>query len=125
MRVGFLADECFPVFLIHALREAGFNVVRPADTGQGKSDIDVLGLAASEQRIVLTEDNDFGELAVRLGLPTLGVIRIDLKPLNRESQVARVLETLRSLGDEVRDAIISIEPSRTRIRKIVRPESTA
>jgi predicted nuclease of predicted toxin-antitoxin system len=104
--------------LIRALREAGYDVIRPADNDQGKSDIDVLSIAAKEQRILLTEDNDFGELAVRLGLPTLGVVRIDLKPLGREAQIARVIETIRSTGDELHNAIVSIEPSRTRIRKI-------
>jgi predicted nuclease of predicted toxin-antitoxin system len=122
MTVAFLADECFPAFLILALREAGFDVTRPADSAPGLDDIDVLGMAATEQRILLTEDNDFGELAVRLGLPTPGVVRIDLKSMNREAQIARVLESLAILGEDVERAIVSIEPSRTRIRKIARIE---
>ena len=118
MTVAFLADECFPGFLVRALLEAGFDVTRSADTHPGADDNDVLTLAVHEQRILLTEDNDFGDLAVRLKLPVLGLIRVDLKSISRDAQVTRVIESLRQLGDEVRGAIVSIEPSRTRLRKL-------
>lgn len=123
MTIAFLADECFPAFIIQALREAGFDVSRSADTKPGVADTEVLELAVREQRILLTEDNDFGELAIRLGLPSAGIIRIDLKSLGKVAQATRVLETVARLGTEARGAIVSIEPSRTRIRRIIAPTS--
>jgi predicted nuclease of predicted toxin-antitoxin system len=115
---AFLADECFPMFIVRALRDAGFDVERSADTHPGAPDREVLDLAARERRILLTEDTDFGELAVRLKLPAPGIVRIDLKTLSRDAQAARVVETLARLGDEISGAIVSIEPSRTRIRRL-------
>jgi predicted nuclease of predicted toxin-antitoxin system len=115
---AFLADECFPLFIVRALRDICFDVKRSADTHPGASDRDVLDLASRERRILLTEDTDFGELAVRLKLPVPGIVRIDLKSLSREAQAKRVVETLNRLGDEIYGVIVSIEPGRTRIRKI-------
>lgn len=43
----------------------------------GIRDPDVLRIAKEEQRLIITQDEDFGELAVRLGLPAAsGVLLI-------------------------------------------------
>jgi predicted nuclease of predicted toxin-antitoxin system len=116
--VAFLAEECFSGAIIRALREAGFDATRSADLIPAAADQDVLELAVREQRVLLTEDNDFGELTMRLRLPSLGIVRIDLKSLSKQAQARRTVETLAKLGDEVCGAIVSIEPGRARIRKI-------
>lgn len=64
--VAFLADECFSVPLVRALRGAGYDIVRSADAAPGASDEEVLALAVSQTRILVTEDNDFGDLVLRL-----------------------------------------------------------
>jgi predicted nuclease of predicted toxin-antitoxin system len=118
MMVKFLADECFSGPLVRALREAGFDVVRSADQFPSAPDERVLAHAYEEGRILLTEDNDFGDLAVRLGLPTRGVVRVDLKPLNKSAQAARVVKALIDVADEIEGALVTIEKTRTRVRKL-------
>ncbi len=103
---------------MRALRDVGFDIVRSADIKPSADDIEVLALAFSENRILLTEDTDFGDLIVRFGLQTHGVVRLDLNALSREARAQRALHALRQLGESVRGAIVSIEPSRTRIRKV-------
>jgi len=99
MMVGFLADECFSGFLTRSMRTAGFDVLRVGDVAPAASDEQVLGLAATEDRVLLTEDNDFGDLVVRLRLPTRGVVRVVLKSLNKPDQAARLIKALNELGD--------------------------
>jgi predicted nuclease of predicted toxin-antitoxin system len=118
MMAGFLADECFSGYLVRAMRAVGFDVARSADIAPGASDEHVLALAVAQSRILLTEDNDFGDLVVRLRLPTHGVVRVALKSLDKPHQAARLIKALGELEDKVRDAMVTIEPNRTRIRPL-------
>ena len=47
------------------LRALGHNVAFALEQYRSKSDALLLGVAASEKRLLLTEDNDFGELIFR------------------------------------------------------------
>jgi len=118
MMLAYIADECFSGRVLGALRDAGFDVIRSADINPSASDIEVLALAFSENRILLTEDTDFGDLIVRFGFQTHGVVRLELNALSREARAQRTVQALIQLGEDVRGAIVSIEPSRTRIRRV-------
>jgi predicted nuclease of predicted toxin-antitoxin system len=65
----FLANENFPGDAVDALKAAGHDVAWVRTMNPGSSDEDVLAWAVREQRILLTFDRDFGELAWRLNLP--------------------------------------------------------
>ena len=64
-----LADENCPAPSIRLLRDLGFDVLAIAETRPGMTDVDVLQLACSQQRWLLTFDLDFGELAFNRQLP--------------------------------------------------------
>lgn len=71
----FLADENFSSDVVAALRQAGHDVAWIRVDAPGSVDEDVLARAQNEERILLTFDKDFGELAFRYKLPaTSGVI---------------------------------------------------
>jgi predicted nuclease of predicted toxin-antitoxin system len=113
-----LADECFSGHMFRAMLNVGFDVVRSAETCPAGTDEQILALAFAQSRLLLTEDNDFGDLTVRLGLPTLGVIRVDLKTLDKASQVERLLKARAELSDKKGVALVTIEPTRTRVRRL-------
>ena len=115
---GFLADECFSGPLLRALRQAGFDVSRSSDDAPGALDDEVLALAFAQRRVLLTEDNDFGNLVVRLRLPTVGVVRVALKSMPRPDQPGRVVKALTDLSDKVLGAMVTIEPGRARVRPL-------
>ena len=116
--VAFLADECFSGPLIRALRTAGFDVTRSADTALSAPDEEVLAVAFQQGRVLLTEDNDFGDLTVRFGLATRGVVRVDLKSLGKTEQAIRIVRAISELGSTVEGALTTIEPTRTRVRRL-------
>ncbi len=73
MRV--LANENFPQKAVTASRGAGHDVLWVRTEMPGASDDEIIARAASENRLLLTFDTDFGELAYRRGLsPAAGVI---------------------------------------------------
>ncbi|MDZ4841741.1 MAG: DUF5615 family PIN-like protein [Hyphomicrobium aestuarii] len=118
--VGYLADECLAGPLVVALIEAGFDVKRSAETIPSAPDESVLALAFAERRILLTEDTDFGDLTIRFGLATHGVVRVDLKGLDRSARATRLIGALTELGAQVEGAFVTIEATRTRVRRLTR-----
>jgi predicted nuclease of predicted toxin-antitoxin system len=70
MALRILANENVPGEAINALRRLGHDVVWTRIHALGSPDEAVLAQAQAEDRIVVTFDKDFGELAFRRGLPS-------------------------------------------------------
>ena len=87
----FLANENFPFDAVVAMRENRHDVAWIREDARGSSDEQILYLAQQEERILITFDKDFGELAFRSKLPaTSGVIlfRISVPSSQYVAQVA-------------------------------------
>jgi len=73
--VRLLANENFPRVAIIELRDAGHDVAWIREDDPGAQDAAVLQRAQAEDRVLVTFDKDFGELAFRSRLPaSSGVI---------------------------------------------------
>jgi predicted nuclease of predicted toxin-antitoxin system len=70
----FLANENFPLDAVEALRHQGHDVVWIRTGSPGIADPEVLDRAQTKDRILLTFDKDFGELAFRTKLPAISGI---------------------------------------------------
>ena len=60
-----LANENVPGEMVEALRQSGHDVMWVRTDAPGSLDEEVLRRAHTEQRLILTFDKDFGELALR------------------------------------------------------------
>ena len=72
----FLADESCDFAVVRALRAAKHDVVAVSETFSGTEDEAVIGPAVREERIVITEDKDFGRLVYASLRESSGVILI-------------------------------------------------
>ena len=114
----FLANENFPGAAVAALEAAGHDIVWVRMVAPGMPDPDVLAWAAREQRILLTFDKDFGELARRSALPrTCGVVLLRL-PMPKPVEVGRRLAELITARDDWAGNFSVIEPGRVRMRPL-------
>lgn len=114
----FLANENFPGAAVTALAAVGHDVVWVRTAAPGTTDPDVLAWAAREERILLTFDKDFGELARRSALPrTCGVILLRM-PMPRPGDVGRRLADLITARDDWAGCFSVIEPGRVRMRPL-------
>ena len=96
----FLADENFPRVAVDALRADGHDIGWVLTNSPGLSDRSVLARAVKEERVLLTFDTDFGELAFRFGLPaTCGIILFRLPTLLPQEQAEIVRETVSNRSD--------------------------
>ena len=92
-----LANENFPGPLIREMRRLGHDVMSVKESMRGASDVEVLERSRQEERLVVTFDKDFGELAFRFRLPAeSGVILFRLSGPDPESDNARALAALAS-----------------------------
>jgi predicted nuclease of predicted toxin-antitoxin system len=65
--VRWLIDECVDAALASLLRESGHNVVYMSDLASRAPDPEVITRADRENRLLLTEDKDFGDLICKAG----------------------------------------------------------
>jgi predicted nuclease of predicted toxin-antitoxin system len=95
-----LANENVPGAAVAALEIAGNDVVWIRTAAPGSSDPEVLAWAAREERILVTFDKDFGELARTWGLPAkCGVILLRI-PMPRADDVAQqIASRIMARGD--------------------------
>ena len=94
----FLANENVPGSAVAALREAGNDVVWIRTAAPGSSDPEVLAWAARDQRILLTFDKDFGELAEEVGRQLAGLIMARADWVGHFSVVEPGRVRMRTLG---------------------------
>jgi len=95
-----LANENFPEDAVVALRRAGHDVVWIRTDAPGIVDADVLRRAQAEDRLLVTFDKDFGELAFRAGLPASSGVVLFRISVPSSDHVARVaLSVLESRDD--------------------------
>lgn len=74
-------DQMFHVNVAQALREQGYDVLRASETGQARADdYQILEKAISENRILITLDEHFGDWVVLPLSSHPGVIRIKVNP---------------------------------------------
>ena len=85
-----LANENFPFDAVSALRDYGHDVVWIRTEAPGSSDTEVLDRAQREDRILITFDKDFGELAYHRKFSALSGIILFRISSSSSMQVARI-----------------------------------
>jgi predicted nuclease of predicted toxin-antitoxin system len=96
-----LADENLHPQVVEALAGWGKQVRSVFDEGLAShEDVEILRFAHARQWVVLTHDNDFGALSIRMGEPFTGIVY--LRPGHIEPAfVVDILEAVESLPVEV------------------------
>ena len=114
----FLADENVSRFVVERLRAAGFDVASVRETRPGASDKDVLDEADSGDRVLITEDRDFGELVVRQRLKVRGIILLELDRVPSGAEAELVAEIVRIHASKLTGNLLVVEPARVRVRPL-------
>lgn len=115
----FLADECTDVQLVELLRANGFDVLYVMETMRGAKDDVILSRAYAEERILLTEDKDFGELVFRLRKPAIGIILLRFNPGEETQKATRLYQLLHNSTISLVGTFIVVESDRIRTRPLI------
>lgn len=111
----FLADESCDFAVVRALRGTGHDVLAVAEVARGAKDSAVIALAREQQRVLLTEDKDFGQLVHAHGERASGVVLIRFPGSARPSLPAAAVDLVDRFGDRLPTAFVVREPGRVRI----------
>jgi predicted nuclease of predicted toxin-antitoxin system len=114
----FLADENVPGDAVDELKAAGHDIVWVRTVAPGSKDEDILELATREERIILTFDKDFGELAWRAGLPASPGIVLFRLPMPAAAEIGTILAARISERTDWAGHFTVIEPGRVRMRPL-------
>jgi predicted nuclease of predicted toxin-antitoxin system len=113
-----LADECCDAALVAALRSDGHDVLYVVEVQRGATDDQILERANSEERILVTEDKDFGELIYRLKRPVLGIILLRFDVINRALKASRLQSLLSTRSNQLHGAFVVIDKEKIRLRPL-------
>ena len=92
---------------------------RAAEWIAGAGDDLVIDFAQSEQRLLLTEDKDFGQLVFAAAKENSGVILIRYPASARSTLTAAVVKLLSDNGENLYSCFAVLEPWRVRITQLV------
>lgn len=113
----FLVDESTGQAVVQRLRQLGHDVAAVAEEMPQASDDLIIVKALAEERILITNDKDFGEKVYRDSRGHAGILLLRLKD-DRAVIKARVAESVVHLyGDQLRDNFTVATQNRVRIRR--------
>src|SRR5437868_887506 len=116
----FLLDESVELRLYSSLQELGHDVTSVVkDYSYGLLDEDVLLLATQENRTLITNDKDFGELIFHHHLSHTGIILLRMKGAGIDEKRNRLREVITEYADQL-DQFLVVTPKSVRVRKTIK-----
>jgi predicted nuclease of predicted toxin-antitoxin system len=111
-------DENVSRLVVDRLRLDSHDLTLAHDVAFGRPDRELLALALQLGAIILTEDTDFGELVIREGLPSAGVVLLRLSGLARSLQPDYIAQILATHSVNLPGAFTVVTPTNIRIRPL-------
>jgi predicted nuclease of predicted toxin-antitoxin system len=116
--MNFLADAHISTEMVAMLRGLRHDCRDSSTIPPRMQDIDVLRLAADEQRIVITADKDFAELVFVHRIACPGVVLIRVALAHEPDRVARVQAMLPTIVSRLPGAFVTVTASTVRARPL-------
>jgi predicted nuclease of predicted toxin-antitoxin system len=113
----FVVDECTGPKVATWLRGKSYDVFSVYDEARGMADDEILAKAYSEQRVLITNDKDFGEKVYREGRPHHGVVLLRLQDERASSKIAALEKLLESFPDQLGDRFVVVTDRQVRFRQ--------
>ncbi len=110
----FLADEGCDFAVVRALRDAGFDVLAICEIMPRSTDSDILKLSHAENRILLTEDKDFGWLVFVSHAESAGVVLIRFPGNARSTLPGAIVWLAEKHASELQNTFVVLEPHQAR-----------
>lgn len=113
-----LADENVDAAIVQWLRQASHDVFWAAETSASSSDADLVRIAQTQARILITSDLDFGELVYRQGMVPAGVILMRFRAASQQDRLRLLQMHWPTVESRVNGHFIVLQNRRSRIRPI-------
>ncbi|MDQ1640474.1 MAG: hypothetical protein QOF62_3813 [Pyrinomonadaceae bacterium] len=117
-KLSFLADESCDFGVVRALRAEGHDVLAVAEMMSRSDDRELIAFAQSQERILITEDKDFGWLVHVAGVKSNGVIFIRFPGHSRSVMAKIVCDVVEKHRDWLSKSFVVIEPGYVRFSEL-------
>ncbi|MBU4415535.1 MAG: DUF5615 family PIN-like protein [Desulfobacteraceae bacterium] len=109
-------DQMLRLDVAHALRSEGHDVIRASEVGQARSDdYEILQKAITENRILVTLDEHFGDWVILPLSKHPGVIRLKVHPTTSKNTIKLLLPFLRlHSSEQFKNHLIILSPKRAK-----------
>lgn len=110
-----LADESVEGEIVVYLRSEGHDVAYVPEISAGIRDDEVLARANAEDRVLLTEDKDFGDLAFFYGNRSSGIVLLRAHGVGADAKTGAVAEVLEAYEGELTGHpphLVAVRPGR-------------
>lgn len=112
----FVVDESTGAAVTVLLRGLGHDTLFIGESAPQTRDDDILALAVAENRIVVTNDKDFGELVYRHGLIHVGIVLLRLQDESAANKVAVMQNLLANYSDRLVGHFVVATETHVRVR---------
>ena len=113
----FLIDECTGPAVAKWLKKEGHEVFSVYEEARGLGDDEIVRQAFAENRILITNDKDFGEKIFRDNPPHKGIILLRLNDERKANKITVIQQMLESYSKELGNNFIVVTENRVRIVK--------
>jgi predicted nuclease of predicted toxin-antitoxin system len=113
----FLVDECTGSMVAEWLRTQGHDVFSVYDSARGMSDEFVVDKAFVENRILVTNDKDFGEKVYREQKPHHGIILMRLADERASMKISVLKKLIKSHASRLTDQFVVVTEKGVRFAK--------
>jgi predicted nuclease of predicted toxin-antitoxin system len=104
--------------VLQLLRDAGHDVRAVNEERPGVDDEEVARLAGAEERLLLTEDRDFGHLVRSQPGSVKGVVYLRYGSRARRQLAEALVELIQREGEQLYGSFVVMQPGRTRISRL-------
>jgi predicted nuclease of predicted toxin-antitoxin system len=107
-------DQMLPLVVANELRSEGHNVMRASEVGQARADDDkILHKAITENRVLVTLDEHFGDWVILPLKKHPGVIRLKVNPTTGNNIIKLLIPFLNNYSSEqFKDNLVILSPNR-------------
>jgi predicted nuclease of predicted toxin-antitoxin system len=113
--IKFIADVNIEKVIVDLLLENGYNVKWIPDYDCEILDADLLNMANTEKRILVTNDKDFGELTFLQKKLSTGIILIRVKGQKPQNKIKVMKKLLQNYSDKLLHHFVVVTKGKIRI----------
>jgi len=97
----------------------GHDVLYVTEKKTGASDDEILSDAYEQERILITEDKDFGELVYRFKKPALGIVLLRIDVNERHIKWPRLKKLIDDYGNRLQGHFTIVDAQKFRFRSLL------
>ncbi|MBW1780677.1 MAG: DUF5615 family PIN-like protein [Deltaproteobacteria bacterium] len=118
----FLVDVGVGKGIEEYLNEKGYDTKAVRDIDPGMEDEEIIRIAVTENRMIITMDKDFGELVYHSSTEHSGVLFLRLEDATGTEKLQVVKHILNNYANRIRNCFCVFQKDKFRIRKIPKKE---